>query len=79
MARLYGEGGCVNRYAVLVKHFARSIDDVRIEIVEVPQELENFGPYEAEALIRENLIGPFEIIAVTDRISYVTAERPSDD
>lgn len=57
------------KYAVLVKHFARDISDVRIEIVNVPRELENVGPYEVEAFVRQNLLGPFEVIGVTDRIS----------
>ena len=56
-------------YAVLVKHFARDIDDVRVELIEVPSSVEDFGPHEAEAMVRENLLGPFEVIAVTDRIS----------
>ena len=62
------------RYAVLVKHFARDISDVRIEIIEVPNEVKDFGPHEAEALVRENLLGPFEVVAVTDRIATRTAE-----
>jgi hypothetical protein len=67
------------KYAVLVKHFARDISDVRIEIIEVPRELENFGPHEAELLVREKLLGPFEVIAVTDRISTTvinTEDKP---
>lgn len=65
------------RYAVLVKHFARDIEDVRIEIVE-SEDIENFGPCEAEALVRENLLGPFEVIAVTDRISTRHAPKTDD-
>ena len=57
------------RYAVLVKHYARDISDVRVEIVNVPRDVENFGSHEAGALVRENLLGPFEVIAVTDRIA----------
>lgn len=56
------------KYAVLIKHFARDMGDVRIEIVNVPSKLENICPYEVEAMVRQNLLGPFEIIAVTDRI-----------
>lgn len=60
------------RYAVLIKHFMRDISDVRVELVDVPNEREDFGPIEARALIQENLLGPFEIIAVTDRIAEHT-------
>jgi hypothetical protein len=57
------------KYAVLVKHAFRDNSDIRVEIVEVPNEREDFGPMEAKALIQKDLLGPFEVIAVTDRIS----------
>lgn len=63
------------KYAVLVKHSFRSLSDVRVEIVEVPNNREDFGPVEARMFIEEKLLGPFEVVAVTDRIS----ERKIDD
>lgn len=65
----------MSKYAVLVKHFARDISDVRIEIIDVPSSRDDFGPFEAEALVRENLLGPFEVIAVTDRIAERKVEE----
>ncbi len=64
------------KYAVLVKHFARDLDDIRVEIVNVPRELEHIGPHEAMAMVRENLLGPFEVICVTDRIQELEYKRP---
>lgn len=63
------------KYAVLVKHAFRTISDVRVEIVEVPSDKEDFGPVEAKMLIQEKLLGPFEVIAVTDRISETKIEE----
>lgn len=62
------------KYAVLVKHAFRELSDVRIEIVEVPNDREDFGKFEAKKLIQEKLLGPFEVIAVTDRISEQKVE-----
>lgn len=66
------------KYAVLVKHFGRDMWDVRIEIVEAPKEV---GPKEVEDFVREGLLGPFEVIAVTDRIyeRIFTARHPKGE
>ena len=54
------------KYAVLIKHFGRDMWDVRVEIVNAPSHV---GPKEVEDFIKEGLLGPFEVIAVTDRIN----------
>ncbi len=66
MAKGLGAG---MKYAVIVKHAFRGMSDSRIEIVEVPRHLENVGPFEVREFIGNKLLGNFEIIAVTDRIS----------
>ncbi len=65
------------RYAVLVKHFARDLWDIRIEIINVPSDVIDFGPKEAEAQVRQSLLGPFEVIAVVDRIAERDALMPA--
>lgn len=63
------------KYAVLIKHVFRDFSDIRIELVEVPSDIENIGPYEIKKFIEQRLLGNFEVIAVTDRINQTEWDR----
>ena len=67
------------KFAVLVKNAFRGMSDVRLEIIDVPNSREDFGPVEAAMVIRQNLLGNFEVIAVTDRISERTLAEIEKD
>lgn len=60
----------MSRYAAIVKHQFRDLQDCRVEIVEVPKEIEDIGPFEVQKFIQNQLLGYFTVICVTDRISF---------
>jgi hypothetical protein len=64
------------KYAVIVRHLFRD-SDYRIEIIDVPREIHNVGPFEVKKLIQDQMLGPFEIVKVTDRIN--TREWPTKE
>lgn len=57
------------KYAVIIKHKMRDNSDIRVDIIDVPDELENVGPHEIRQIAEIDLLGAFEVLAVTDRIS----------
>jgi len=65
----------MNKYAVVIKHAFRDISDVRIDIVQVPKDLTEIGPFEVKKFIEQKLLGNFEVLAVTDRISIIDFDR----
>jgi len=57
------------KYAAIIKHMFRDDHDIRVDIYNIPKEIENIGPYEIKKYVERNLLGNFEVICVTDRIS----------
>lgn len=52
------------RYAVIIKHPMRDMD-YRVDIVDVP---DNTQYHEIAIVIQRQMVGPFEVIAITEKI-----------
>ena len=56
----------MKKVAVIIKHPYRD-NDWRIDIYEIPEEMNND---ELENYVNAQMLGPFEIIAITEKISF---------
>lgn len=59
----------MSKYAVIIKHAMRDDSDMRVDIFTVPKEVEDIGPLEIRKHVERQLLGYFEVVCVTDRVS----------
>lgn len=57
----------MKKLAVIIKHPFRGESDYRVDIYEVPDEFEKEEMYK---YAMSQMLGPFEIISISDRISF---------
>jgi predicted Zn-dependent protease with MMP-like domain len=62
-------------YAVIIKHFARGMHDCRVDLYDWPED----KMAELAKHVESQLLGPFEVIAITTRVEEKNKQGGAND